>query len=194
MKLDPLVDGHPLLTKLKLTAAGLATRQRAPDVLRVVLYRPELFGRVYMDYVNRLLRDPSAWTLGERELFAAWVSHVNRCQFCATNHRAVAASVMGREVVDAVFADVDSAPIAESTRATLRMLRALVLDPDRFGPEHVRPALEAGASRAEVEQAMHIANAFCVLNLLAEGLGFEVPSLLAFERLAAQILRHGYRL
>ena len=38
-----------------------------------------------------MLRGPSDWTVGERELIAAFVSNLNQCRFCTTSHGAVAA-------------------------------------------------------------------------------------------------------
>ena len=44
-------------------------------------------GRVFRNpttallYTHALMRGPSEWTVGERELFAAFVSRVNQCPF-----------------------------------------------------------------------------------------------------------------
>jgi hypothetical protein len=49
--------------------------------MRTVLYRPELFGKPYSDLIHALLRGPSDWSAGERELFAAFTSRLNTCRF-----------------------------------------------------------------------------------------------------------------
>ena len=72
MKLDRLE--HSLTARIKLRVAGLVVGERAPDVLRVILYRPELFGRASAKWTQKLLRGPSPWTVAERELMAAVVS------------------------------------------------------------------------------------------------------------------------
>ncbi len=51
------------------------------DVIRTTSYRSELFGRHFIDGLHELLRGPSDWTVGERELFAAFVSRKNQCSF-----------------------------------------------------------------------------------------------------------------
>jgi hypothetical protein len=51
------------------------------DIMRTVLYRPEIFGKPYSDLIHTLLRGPSDWSVGERELFAAFTSHLNTCRF-----------------------------------------------------------------------------------------------------------------
>src|SRR5438552_3679575 len=46
-----------------------------------VLYRPEFFGRAMCDWTQAVMRGPSAWSVGERELFAAFTSRLNQCVF-----------------------------------------------------------------------------------------------------------------
>ena len=53
----------------------------ALDVVKVLNYRPELFGRAFSSLTQVLLRGESAWAVGERELFAAYTSHLNKCPF-----------------------------------------------------------------------------------------------------------------
>ena len=51
------------------------------DVVRTLVYRSELFGRPFSDAMQRVMRGPSDWSVGERELFAAFVSAQNQCPF-----------------------------------------------------------------------------------------------------------------
>ena len=53
----------------------------AADVVRMLFYRPEFFGRPYSNCVQATMRGPSAWTVWERELFAAFTSRLNECVF-----------------------------------------------------------------------------------------------------------------
>jgi hypothetical protein len=59
----------------------MATRMEPPDVVKTGLYRREFFGRHYSEAVHRAMRGPSEWTVGERELFAAFTSRLNQCPF-----------------------------------------------------------------------------------------------------------------
>jgi hypothetical protein len=45
------------------------------------MYRPEFFGRPCCDFAQMVMRGPSEWTVGERELFGAFTSKLNRCAF-----------------------------------------------------------------------------------------------------------------
>ena len=51
------------------------------DVLKVMTYRPEFFGKAFCDLAHVVMRGPSDWGVGERELFGAFTSSLNRCAF-----------------------------------------------------------------------------------------------------------------
>jgi hypothetical protein len=51
------------------------------DISRVLAYRAEFFGSAYSTCLQDVLRGPSEWSVGERELFAAFTSYQNQCQF-----------------------------------------------------------------------------------------------------------------
>jgi hypothetical protein len=54
---------------------------RAPDVVRTLQYQRHRFGRPHSTHTHAVMRGPSEWSVGERELFAAFVSRLNRCHF-----------------------------------------------------------------------------------------------------------------
>jgi len=80
MRLSVLDHGHRPLVRLQLRAIA-ALAGDAPGPAKLCSYRRELFGRPYGAYVQRVMRGPSAWSVGERELFAAFVSRRNSCAF-----------------------------------------------------------------------------------------------------------------
>ena len=81
MNLQNVESGHRLRHKLMLGMIHVMRRRRAPDVLRTVFYRPEFFGRAFGQALQAAMRGPSEWTVGERELFAAFTSRMNECMF-----------------------------------------------------------------------------------------------------------------
>jgi hypothetical protein len=50
-------------------------------VVKTLLYRPQLFGFPFSEALDRVMRGPSDWSPGERELFAAFTSRLNQCLF-----------------------------------------------------------------------------------------------------------------
>jgi hypothetical protein len=55
--------------------------ERDFDVVRTMRYRSDLFGRPFSTAMQQIMRGPSDWSAGERELFAAFVSCQNQCVF-----------------------------------------------------------------------------------------------------------------
>jgi hypothetical protein len=53
----------------------------ALGVIKTLLYRPDRFGEPYSEELDRVMRGPSEWSPGERELFAGFASHLNQCLF-----------------------------------------------------------------------------------------------------------------
>jgi hypothetical protein len=51
------------------------------DIGQALQYRPDLFGGPFSALCQQLMRGPSEWTAGERELFAAFVSSQRQCPF-----------------------------------------------------------------------------------------------------------------
>jgi hypothetical protein len=49
--------------------------------VKTLLYRPELFGRPFSAELHRVMRGPSDWSAGERELFAGFTSLLNQCPY-----------------------------------------------------------------------------------------------------------------
>ena len=55
------------------------SRQRVPDVVKLLLYRPDFFPMAPL--FQAVMRGPSEWSVGDRELMAAHVSKTNECEF-----------------------------------------------------------------------------------------------------------------
>ena len=51
------------------------------DIGQALQYRPELFGRPFSELLQIVMRGESAWSAGERELMAAFVSSLRQCPF-----------------------------------------------------------------------------------------------------------------
>ena len=61
--------------------AGSHAPPEALGVIKTLLYRPELFGLPFSEALDPVMRGPSDWSAGERELFAAFTSLLNLCPF-----------------------------------------------------------------------------------------------------------------
>ena len=101
--------------------------------------------------------------------------------------------MLGEETVQAVLADLESAPIAEGLRSTLRLLALVTRSHETITAEHIRPLLALGVSRAQIEDALHVGFAFNVITRLADTFEFEVGPRASFEAGARALLSRGYR-
>jgi alkylhydroperoxidase family enzyme len=124
---------------------------------------------------------------------AAFISTVNESEYCTKAHTAVSARAYEDDAkVSAALSDLETAPIGEPLRATLRMLRKLTRD-SSVGVEDMRAVLAAGVSREQIEDALAVAFVFNATNRLADAFGFAVPGPEAFEAGAKFLLSRGYR-
>jgi hypothetical protein len=81
MRLRVVERGHRLRQKIIMAVIRLVSRRRVVDIIRTLLYRPEFFGRPISVWTQAVMRGPSEWSVGERELFAAFASRLNQCVF-----------------------------------------------------------------------------------------------------------------
>jgi hypothetical protein len=81
MRLCVLDRGHTLGIKALFAVIRLVTGRPVPDVVKLLKYRPRFFGGPMSDLFQEVMRGPSVWSIGERELMAAYVSDVNHCVF-----------------------------------------------------------------------------------------------------------------
>lgn len=81
MRLKKVKNGHRLVPKLMMAGFRLIFGSKAPDIVRTLLYRPDFFGKPYSQRLQAVMRGPSEWSVGERELFASFTSRLNQCPF-----------------------------------------------------------------------------------------------------------------
>ena len=81
MRLGNVGRGDRLSARLLYGIVRIASGFRAADVVRTLEYRPHFFGRPHSTHTQAVMRGPSEWSVGERELFAAFVSRLNQCLF-----------------------------------------------------------------------------------------------------------------
>jgi hypothetical protein len=81
MRLSNVERGDGLKHRLLFKVIRVASGFRAPDVVRTLLYRESFFGAPHARHTQAAMRGASAWSVAERELFAAFVSSLNQCRF-----------------------------------------------------------------------------------------------------------------
>src|SRR5258707_632490 len=123
MRLKILDNGYSFGTKVLFVLIHAVSRQPIPDAAKLVFYRPDFYGTPMKEFTQEAMRGPSAWSVGDRELMAAFVSKTNACEFCIGAHTATAARAYHDEAkVSAVLSDLETASIEEPLRATSRTM------------------------------------------------------------------------
>jgi hypothetical protein len=81
LRLANVERGDGLKPRVIFKIIRMVSGYRAPDVIRTLMYRRAFFGGTFATHSHEVMRGPSPWTVGERELFAAFVSDRNKCRF-----------------------------------------------------------------------------------------------------------------
>jgi AhpD family alkylhydroperoxidase len=199
MRLRILDSGHGFGTKALFALIRVVSRQPVLDVVKLVKYRSDFYGGPMSAVTHEAMRGPSGWSVGDRELMAAFVAKTNQCEFCTKAHAAVAQRAYRDErAVSALLSDLDTTAILDTVaieeplRATLLMLGKLTRE-QAVDADDMRAVLAAGASRQQIEDALAICFSFNVIGRLADAFGFFVPGPKAFEAGAKYLLARGYR-
>ena len=165
-----------------------------PGIRGLFEYRPDT-GRVLSDLGEVLLRGDSTLSRGERELIAAYVSHLNGCRYCAGSHGACAAAQLpgGTAQVESTLADPGMAPVPAKLRALLAIAAQVQAGGRAVTEKEVAAARAEGATDREIHDTVLIAAAFCMFNRYVDGMAALTPDDPAYyaatgERLA----RYGY--
>jgi len=193
VRLAILDSGHGLGTKALFALIHAVSRQPVLDVIKLVKYRADFYGRPMQGVTQEAMRGPSAWSVGDRELMAALVAKTNACEWCTKAHTATAEGAYRNEAkVSAVLSDLETAPIDEPLRAMLRAVRKLTRE-HGVSTDDMRAVLEAGVSREQIEDALAVCFAFNTVARLADAFGFYAPGRKAFQAGAKYLLARGYR-
>lgn len=145
-----------------------------------------------IEFHEVLLRGPSPFTHGERELIAAYVSRLNHCRYCHAVHTATAER-LGVPVgaVDRLAANISFALIPEKMEPILRFAAKLTREPGAIRKTDADAILAAGWGEDALYYTSAVTGLFNLMNRLVEGLGIELDP--AYAAVAAQRLaERGY--
>jgi uncharacterized peroxidase-related enzyme len=192
MRLEVLNRRYSLRTKVLFGVVRIASGYPLPDAAKLAMYRPDFYGSWMGSFTQLAMRGPSRWSVADRELMAAYVSKANECSFCIGAHTATSATAYGDESkVAAALSDLDTAPVEEGLRATLRMLGKLTRE-HRIEADDVRAVLAAGVLPEQIRDALAVCFAFNATNRLSDAFGFEAMTQKGYAKAAQSLLGRGY--
>ena len=157
--------------------AHINVPEGVPGIRSLVMFRPET-GKYLYELAQVLLREDSPLTPADRELIAAYVSHRNNCMFCRNSHAAAARCLYDEaaSVVDAVFIDMQKAPISEKLKALHHIAGKVQISGKAVTAQDIEAARHLGAGDREIHDTVLIAAAFCMFNRYVDGLASFTPT------------------
>jgi hypothetical protein len=81
VRLQNVDSGHRFLNALFLSFIRYSSKTEPVGVLKTLHYRSDFWGRPYSLLLQDVMRGPSDWSPGERELFAALTAKLSDCEF-----------------------------------------------------------------------------------------------------------------
>lgn len=172
----------PLLRSLPENASLVDLRQRHADLFEKL--RP---------YGHRLMRGRSPLTPAQREIIASYVSGLNSCRYCYGVHSLVAREFgVDDQLLGALLADVDDAPVEARLRPILRYVRKLTETPSRMTEADAAAVYAAGWNDEALLHAVAVCAYFNNMNRLVEGCGI-VGGAETYAGGARQLVANGYR-
>lgn len=169
-------------------------QEHLPGIRGLAAYRTDT-GRHLYELAEALLRSESTLSPADRELIAAYVSSRNECFFCTSSHAAASRALYGdrQEVVDAVIADLATAPIDDKLRSLLAIAGKVQQNGRLVTDADVAEARRQGSSDREIHDAVLIAAAFSMYNRYVDGLGTWAPTdPEAYAEMGKRMAEQGY--
>jgi uncharacterized peroxidase-related enzyme len=126
------------------------------------------------DLGRAIMREDSPLSPALREGVAAFVSAINKCDYCFKGHIEVAAALgADRAAIIAAAQDVDASPLPEKYKPLFRYLRKLTLAPAAMSQADADAVFAAGWSERALHDAILVCCRFNFMNRLSLGHGLD---------------------
>lgn len=139
------------------------------------LYKLNPETRQPMSQLGRvIMRGDSPLTPGQREMIAAFVSGLNKCDYCFGGHSQVAVNLgIDRAVFEPLFDDIETAPVEDKLKPILRFVKKLTLEPHNMNQSDADAVFAAGWNERALHDAILVCARFNFMNRLALGHGLD---------------------
>lgn len=124
-----------------------------------------------------LMRGRSTLSIPLREFIAAYVSALNRCEFCVSGHTAMLSTKGNRrELLQRAIDHPDTFPRNSKVRVLLQFARKLTLEPARISQQDVDAIFSAGWDEKAFRDTVAITARMNLANRLVSGFGLSANS------------------
>jgi uncharacterized peroxidase-related enzyme len=176
--------------------AYITVQEDVPGIRSLFQFSPET-GKPLCELAEVLLRGPSPLSSAERELIAAYVSHLNGCVFCRNSHAAAARCLFGDEnqVVDELLHEQQDSLLSEKMKALLVLAGKVQQGGISVTPEDIESVRDAGAGDTDIHDTVLIAASFSMFNRYVDGLAcLTPPEETAYLEMGKRMSEKGYHI
>lgn len=168
---------------------SLSDRASLPDLFKLFPRRSAMLLRLTED----ILRGESVFSPAQRELFFAYGSALNACNFCADSHIAVAAAFgLDEALLIQLLVDIDAAEVDTAIKPVLKYIKKLTATPSRMTEADAQAIYAAGWDEQAFFDVVCICGLHNLLNRVVDGCGIEVGQQEAKATAAELIPALGY--
>lgn len=166
--------------------SGIPSIASLVDVFRVFPETSRAIGALHLE----IMRRESAFTKGERELMAAFVSALNGCEYCSGIHES-AAEAFGVEagLLAGLVENIETANIDDRLKPVMHFVSKLALRPSRVVEKDQQAVFAAGWDEKALFDAVCVCAFYSFMNRYVDGTGLaSAPEEL--RRMGRQIATH----
>lgn len=145
-----------------------------------------------IEFHEVLMRGPSPFSEAERELIAAYVSGLNRCDYCRGVHTATTERLGTPDgTVAELLEEIDTAAVPTRMKPVLSYAQKLTRAPDSVTDRDAEAVFAEGWNETALYHVVAVTALFNYMNRLVEGLGIELDAAYV-EPASRRLAKRGY--
>ncbi len=186
------IETRPPQGMMKIAFAKIREADRAvPEILHLYRFKKRATDHL-VRFTDEVMRGPSPLSRGIRELIGAFISSRNQCSFCSSAHVAVAAQLLGQELVDEVLRDLETSRLDSAHKELFRYLGKLADNPALVAESDIDRLKELGWSEAAIYDALTVASLFKFYNTWNNGSGVQNMTSADYLHSGTRLITMGY--
>ena len=186
------IEMRPAEGMMKIAFNKLREKGHAvPEIMHLFRFKKRNTNHL-VRFTDAVMRGPSPLSRGLRELIGAFVSTRNNCCFCCSAHVAVAAQLLGKELVDEVLNDMENSRLDEPHKALFRYVGKLAENPAAITATDISQLKEVGWTEEAVYDALTVASMFKFYNTWNNGAGVQTMKSADYAHSGERINTLGY--
>ena len=116
-------------------------------------------------FSRKFMHTESMLSPGEKEMIAAYVSQLNRADYCYSGHSKVAINWgVESDIFDLLIENIDKAPLRKELIPLMQFIKKLTLEPSQISQIDSNAVFEAGWDEQSFHEAICVCARFSMMN------------------------------